>query len=386
MNSTRGVQPRRSVKKNLPCLIVGRRFRVAHVRRHDDESDPRAYHELVAMEEHERVGLARREGRNPAKELTAWQMKHGEMPARRRRKTRAGERWRMTTADADDEEEEEEDDDEDDEEENGEDDDAEDDDEDEVVEEMKMEDMEELEEMDDGLDDDERFLDRLRDNAYARDFTLNGLLYDVQSGELYYFVNGIDDIRNQVVRSITPANEAFQEDPARMVRAIRVAARHDFRPAPDLVSAIRANARLVRAEPPARMAAELLTVLSCGYAARAVRVLWECGLLEHLMREHASYIARAVGDPTKSLVVAGAARGGGAEGATNDVSSSMQLQRATDVLFERDPLFRVLAALDARHSPSSPASEAMVCACLAAPLAIAARSPHTGPHTTRFAW
>ena len=68
------------------------------------------------MEEHERVGLARREGRNPAKELTAWQMKHGEMPARRRRKTRAGERWRMTTADADDEEEEEEDDDEDDEE------------------------------------------------------------------------------------------------------------------------------------------------------------------------------------------------------------------------------------------------------------------------------
>ena len=167
-----------------------------------------------------------------------------------------------------------------------------------------MEDMEELEEMDDGLDDDERFLDRLRDNAYARDFTLNGLLYDVQSGELYDFVNGIDDIRNQVVRSITPANEAFQEDPARMVRAIRVAARHDFRPAPDLVSAIRANARLVRAEPPARMAAELLTVLSCGYAARAVRVLWECGLLEHLMREHASYIARAVGDPTKSLVVA----------------------------------------------------------------------------------
>jgi tRNA nucleotidyltransferase/poly(A) polymerase len=338
------------------------------------------------MEEHERVGLARREGRNPAKELTAWQMKHGEMPARRRRKTRAGERWRMTTADADDEEEEEEDDDEDDEEENAEDDDAEDDDDDEVVEEMKMEDMEELEEMDDGLDDDERFLDRLRDNAYARDFTLNGLLYDVQSGELYDFVNGIDDIRNQVVRSITPANEAFQEDPARMVRAIRVAARHDFRPAPDLVSAIRANARLVRAEPPARMAAELLTVLSCGYAARAVRVLWECGLLEHLMREHASYIARAVGDPTKSLVVAGAARGGGAEDATNDVSSSMQLQRATDVLFERDPLFRVLAALDARHSPSSPASEAMVCACLAAPLAIAARSPHTGPHTTPFAW
>jgi hypothetical protein len=66
LNSTRGVHPRRSVKKNLPCLIVGRRFRVAHVRRHDDESDPRAYHELVAMEEHERVGAGAAGGEEPS--------------------------------------------------------------------------------------------------------------------------------------------------------------------------------------------------------------------------------------------------------------------------------------------------------------------------------
>lgn len=39
-----------------------------------------------------------------------------------------------------------------------------------------------------------------------------------------------------------------------------------------------------------RAAGELLTILSCGYSARAVRMMWECGLLEHVMPAHAAYI------------------------------------------------------------------------------------------------
>jgi hypothetical protein len=81
------------------------------------------------------------------------------------------------------------------------------------------------------------------------------------------------------VRTVKPPNEAFAEDPARMLRAVRATARHNFRAARDISAAMKAYAHMVRHLPSARAAGELLTIMSGGYSARAVRMMWECGLL-----------------------------------------------------------------------------------------------------------
>ena len=84
---------------------------------------------------------------------------------------------------------------------------------------------------DDATVSDERALDpdvarRLRADAFRRDFTVNALAYDVESGYLYDFVGAIEDIRSRVVRTVHPsAVLSFREDPARMLRAARVARR-----------------------------------------------------------------------------------------------------------------------------------------------------------------
>ena len=76
----------------------------------------------------------------------------------------------------------------------------------------------------------------LRDNVYGtfeqdaqrRDFTINALYYDVTSGQIHDFANGIHDIRNQQVRLIGQPEKRYQEDPVRMLRAVRFAGKLGF--------------------------------------------------------------------------------------------------------------------------------------------------------------
>ena len=148
---------------------------------------------------------------------------------------------------------------------------------------------------------------RLRADAFRRDFTVNALAYDVESGYLYDFVGAIEDIRSRTVRTVHPsAVLSFREDPARMLRAARVAARHDFVLAGAVTSALKASAHLLRTEHTARLAGELKALLTRGFSAKAVALLWTTGALEHVAHLHATHVARAV-DPATNFV-AGAAR------------------------------------------------------------------------------
>ena len=162
---------------------------------------------------------------------------------------------------------------------------------------------------DDATVSDERALDpdvarRLRADAFRRDFTVNALAYDVESGYLYDFVGAIEDIRSRVVRTVHPsAVLSFREDPARMLRAARVAARHDFVLAGAVTSALKASAHLLRTEHTARLAGELKALLTRGFSAKAVALLWTTGALEHVAHLHATHVARAV-DPATNFVAA----------------------------------------------------------------------------------
>ncbi|GFP98576.1 poly(A) polymerase i [Phtheirospermum japonicum] len=75
-------------------------------------------------------------------------------------------------------------------------------------------------------------------NCLQRDFTINGLMFDPYAKLVYDYTNGVDDIRKAKVRTIKPANLSLTEDcgsyfhfisAARILRAIRIAARLGFR-------------------------------------------------------------------------------------------------------------------------------------------------------------
>jgi poly(A) polymerase len=68
----------------------------------------------------------------------------------------------------------------------------------------------------------------LEDDAQRRDFTINALYYDPGTERILDYANGVHDIRNHLVRLIGDPTKRYQEDPVRMLRAVRFAAKLDF--------------------------------------------------------------------------------------------------------------------------------------------------------------
>lgn len=81
-----------------------------------------------------------------------------------------------------------------------------------------------------------------REDASRRDFTINGMFYDPVEHVIHDFVQGAEDIKKGIIRTIGNADERFIEDRLRMIRAIRFAARFGFIIDPDTQEAISANA------------------------------------------------------------------------------------------------------------------------------------------------
>lgn len=67
-----------------------------------------------------------------------------------------------------------------------------------------------------------------KEDAYRRDFTINGMFFDPLSRQIHDFVGGQQDIQRRILRTIGPARQRFAEDYLRMLRAIRFAVRFDF--------------------------------------------------------------------------------------------------------------------------------------------------------------
>lgn len=127
--------------------------------------------------------------------------------------------------------------------------------------------------------DDNRF-GSPRQDAERRDFTINSLFYDIAGFSLIDYVGGLDDIRAQVVRTIGDPMQRFQEDPVRMVRAVKFSARLGFEIEAETWRAMTRLAPLIQRSAPARVSEELGRLLDEGAAARSLELMDECGLLE----------------------------------------------------------------------------------------------------------
>ncbi|UAW97959.1 polynucleotide adenylyltransferase PcnB [Halopseudomonas nanhaiensis] len=104
----------------------------------------------------------------------------------------------------------------------------------------------------------------LEDDAQRRDFTINALYYNVSSGQIHDFANGLHDIRNRQVRLIGDPVQRYLEDPVRMLRAVRFAAKLDFEIEPHSAAPIAEMADLLHDIPAARLFDEVLKLLMSG--------------------------------------------------------------------------------------------------------------------------
>lgn len=130
----------------------------------------------------------------------------------------------------------------------------------------------------------------LRDNVYGsleedaqrRDFTINALYYDVCSGNIHDYVNGLQDIRNARVRLIGNPVQRYQEDPVRMLRAVRFAAKLGFDIEPHSAAPIADLAELLYDIPAARLFDEALKLLLSGHGEQTFDLLLEYDLFAPL--------------------------------------------------------------------------------------------------------
>jgi len=128
------------------------------------------------------------------------------------------------------------------------------------------------------------------EDALRRDFTINGLFYDLERDEVIDYVGGVRDVRARVVRTIGDPAIRFREDPIRILRAIKFCARLDIGIDPELYDAmIDQRQGVARAAPP-RTFEEVLRLLRGGASQRSFYLMWDTGLLAQMIPELAAFI------------------------------------------------------------------------------------------------
>lgn len=134
------------------------------------------------------------------------------------------------------------------------------------------------------------------EDARRRDFTINGLFYDVEAEEVIDHVGGLDDLAAKMVRTIGDPDIRFREDPVRILRAIKFAARLDFVIEPATYAALlRQRLEIQKCAAP-RVVEEVYRLMRGGAARRSIELLVETGVLDVLSPFLASLYAAPTSD------------------------------------------------------------------------------------------
>ncbi|MFA5631866.1 MAG: polynucleotide adenylyltransferase PcnB [Porticoccaceae bacterium] len=140
----------------------------------------------------------------------------------------------------------------------------------------------------------------LRDNVFGnidedarrRDFTANALYYDPQANTLYDYANGVRDIESRTLVVIGDPETRYREDPVRMLRAARFAAKLGFSISPESAAPIVPLSGLIADVPPARLFDEVLKLFLSGHALATFRQLQDYQLSAQLFPQTAEILAR----------------------------------------------------------------------------------------------
>lgn len=124
------------------------------------------------------------------------------------------------------------------------------------------------------------------EDAWRRDFTVNALFYDpVRSEIIDYTGQGVNDIRAGIVRAIGEAKLRFEEDPVRMLRALKLVGQYDFALDSATENALFNNLELIRHASGSRLSLELEKILCSSYGDRHLLAFHDYGLLKYFLPE-----------------------------------------------------------------------------------------------------
>jgi poly(A) polymerase len=155
----------------------------------------------------------------------------------------------------------------------------------------------------------------LRDNLYGtidqdvwrRDFTCNALYYNIQDFSIWDYVGGVEDVRARTIRLIGDPETRYREDPVRMLRAVRFEAKLGFEIHETARAPFAKLAPLLEHIPPARLLDEFLKLFLAGFGQRSFDLLRAHGLLDHLFPLTATHLAQARDGTALALIRAGLA-------------------------------------------------------------------------------
>lgn len=125
----------------------------------------------------------------------------------------------------------------------------------------------------------------MKEDAFRRDLTINGLFYDPVEGKVIDYVDGKKDLAAGLIRTIGDPQVRLQEDPVRILRSIRFAMRLGFAVEENTLKAMREFSKDLLRCAPARLQEEVVRLLTCGKAKDCLRLALEVGALDVLMPE-----------------------------------------------------------------------------------------------------
>ena len=122
-----------------------------------------------------------------------------------------------------------------------------------------------------------------KDDAARRDFTVNALYFDPTSETIIDYHHGVADLKQKTLRMIGEPKTRYREDPVRMLRAVRLAAKLDFSIDDETRRPIGELADLIENVPPSRLFDEMLKLLTSGHSVRCLQRLRAEGLHHGLL-------------------------------------------------------------------------------------------------------
>jgi poly(A) polymerase len=158
------------------------------------------------------------------------------------------------------------------------------------------------------LDDDGRILrdnryGNIEDDVWRRDFTANSLYYNIADYSIWDYCGGVDDIRAGVLRLIGEPEARYREDPVRLLRAVRFAAKLGFRIEPATEAPLRPLAGSLEVVPAARLFDEILKLFLGGYAVPSYELLRRYGHFGQLFPAVDGLLDSAAGAPYRALLL-----------------------------------------------------------------------------------
>ncbi len=142
----------------------------------------------------------------------------------------------------------------------------------------------------------------IEEDAQRRDFTINSLYYSVADFTVRDYVGGMQDLEEGIIRLIGNPETRYREDPVRMLRAVRFAAKLHMRISPETAEPIARLATLINDVPPARLFEESLKLLQAGNGLDTYQLLREYSLFQPLFPTITRYFTEK-GDSSMERII-----------------------------------------------------------------------------------